>query len=908
MPGIFQRFSETAARFPDLIALQIKDEGSLRSFTFREVYERACSIGAYLTDAGTGKGDRVAIFSENCPEWGMAYLGIVSTGAVAVPLDAQYTKDEVKNLLKDSESRAIFTSRELLPAAEKASEGLNIKIIRLDEPLPENPPLSSSSRDVARNVSTDDLASLLYTSGTTGVPKGVMLTNGNLLSNADAIIESGIVAHDDHVLGILPLHHSYPFMVCFLVPIIAGGRVTYLNSLKGPDIVKTIREEGITIVVGVPQLFALMRKGILGKIYSLSGLAGFITRGLFVVSRGVRKGAGINIGKVVFKKVHREFGNTFRFFASGGARLDPAVLNDMEGLGFTIFEGYGLTETSPVATFNLPGRKKTGSVGRAIDQVEVKIENPDASGVGEIIIRGPNVMKGYYKRPDLTAEVIKSGSGFTPGRTRGTGASEERSDARAPDETVGWFHSGDLGYLDKEGFLFITGRSKEVIVLGSGKNIYPEDVESHYLQSPYIKEICVIGIPDTDHPGSFGGIKALIFPNLEKLSADGIANISEQIRWQIEKFSASLPSYKRISGFSILKEPLPRTHLGKIRRFMVRETELAGIQEEPPISDEDQRLMESDTAKVVLHALASITDKRISVNSNLELDLGIDSLGRVEIMAALETGLGVLIPQSFASEVTTVKDVILKTAEYTVGASGIEALKRPVSWGDILQKSPSEDMIERIGLKRGLISNASVRAAAWLFYLLTRLFLRLEIRGIENVPPEGGCIIAPNHASYIDGFLMAGVLRNRLPMLFAVGFRGLFQGRLMSRAARWGHIMRIDADSGLSESLQVSSYILREGAALCIFPEGGRSVDGRILPFKKGVGILARELNVAMIPTFIEGTLDVLPRGAWIPRLKKVTVTFGRPLTTEDIQGLDYQQIADRLRERVAALSVPFSR
>lgn len=893
MPGIFDRFSETAKRFENLPSLQMKGEVGLKSFTFRESSERAVGIGHYLSSIGIIKGDRVAIFSENCPEWGMAYLGIVSIGAVAVPLDAQYTKDEVENLLSDSESKAIFTSRALLPTVEEASTELSINIIRLDEPLPGNPPssyptghsypegINPFAKGGTEGVETNnDLASLLYTSGTTGLPKGVMLTHGNLISNADAIIESGIVAHDDHVLGILPLHHSYPFMVCFLVPIIAGGRVTYLNSLKGPDIVKTIREEGITIVVGVPQLFALMRKGILGKIYALSGLAGFITRGLFVVSRELRKRTGINIGKVIFKKVHREFGSTFRFFASGGARLDPAVAYDMEGLGFTIFEGYGLTETSPVTTFNLPGRKTTGSVGKVINQVEIRIENPDQAGVGEVLIKGPNVMKGYYRNPVATTEVVKEG----------------------------WFHSGDLGYLDKDGFLFITGRSKEVIVLGSGKNIYPEDVEGHYLQSPYIKEICVIGIPDPDHPGSFGGIKALIFPNLEKLSADGIANISEQIRWQIEKFSASLPSYKRISGFSILKEPLPRTHLGKIRRFMVRETELAGIQEEPPISDEDQRLMESDTAKVVLHALASITDKRISVSSSLELDLGIDSLGRVELMAALETGLGVPIPQSFASEVTTVKDVILKTAEYTVGASGIEALKRPVSWGDILQKSPSEDMIERIGLKRGVISNASVRAAAWSFYLLTRLFLRLEIRGIKNVPPEGGCIIAPNHASYIDGFLMAGVLRNRLPMLFAVGFRGLFQGRLMSRAARWGHIMRIDADSGLSESLQVSSYILREGAALCIFPEGGRSVDGRILPFKKGVGILAKELNVAMIPTYIEGTLDVLPRGAWIPRLKKVTVTFGRPLTTEDIQGLDYQQIADSLRERVVALSVPFSR
>ena len=875
MPGIFERFTETAKNFPDLICFQIKGEAEPRSLTFKEVHETAETLGSYLSKIGIKKGDRAAIFAENSPEWCTAYLGIVSIGGIAVPLDAQYTRDEVTNLLRDSESKAIFTSKSLLPTVQEASKDLKIDIIQLDEPIPENPPSSPFAKGGAEGVVADeDLASLLYTSGTTGVPKGVMLSHGNLLSNADALIRPGIVSHKDHVLCILPLHHSYPFMVCFLVPLLVGGRVTFLNSLKGPDIVKTIREGGITVMVGVPQLYSFMRKGILDKVRSIPGLKGMIVRALFLVSRKMRNATGVNIGKALFRKVHNEFGKTLRFFACGGARLDPSVAIDMEGLGFTLLEGYGLTETSPVATFNLPGKKKTGSVGRAVNQVEVKVEKPDQSGVGEIIIKGPNVMKGYYKRPDITEEVIRSG----------------------------WFHSGDLGVIDKDGFVFITGRSKEVIVLSSGKNIYPEDVENHFLDSPYIKEICVIGIADHEHPGSFSGIKALIFPNLEKLSADGIANISEQIRWQIEKFSASLPSYKRVSGFSILKEPLPRTHLGKIRRFMVREAEMVGVPEEPPISDEDQRLLESDTAKVVLHALASITDKRTSVNSNLELDLGIDSLGRVEFMAALETGLGVQIPQTFASEVATVRDVILRAIEYTTGASGVEALKRPVSWGEILQKSPSEDMTERIGLKRSVISNASVKAAAWSFYLLTRLFLRLEVKGIENVPPEGGCIVAPNHASYIDGFLMAGALRNRLPMLFAVGFRGLFQGPLLSRAARWGHIMRMDADSGLSESLQASSYILREGAALCIFPEGGRSVDGRILPFKKGVGILARELRVPLIPTYIEGTIDVLPRGKWLPRPKKVTVTFGKPLTPEDIQGLDYQQIADRLRERVVLL------
>ena len=867
--AIFERFTDTVECFPELVFLQMKEETGLKSLTFYKVHERAATIGRYLINMGIHRGDRVAIFAENSPEWCLAYLGIVSIGAVAVPLDAQYGRDEVENLLRDSESRAIFTSKNLLPLLNNASEGLGVRIISFDTPIPDSPPAEFPV------VSDDDLASLLYTSGTTGVPKGVMLTHENLLSNAEALLKPGVISHDDHVLSVLPLHHAYPFLVCFLMPSLVGGRVTFLNSLKGPEIMKTLREEEVTILVGVPQLYSLIHKGIMARIESLPGWKRLITRLMFIAARELRRSTGLNMGRVIFKKALREFGARLRFFASGGARLDPSVASDMEALGFTILEGYGLTETSPVAAFNLPGTKRIGSVGRAVGGVDVRIDNPDASGVGEVVIRGPNVMAGYYKNPTATAEAIREG----------------------------WFHSGDLGYLDSDGFLFITGRTKEVIVLSSGKNIYPEDAENHYLQSPYIKEICVIGIPDPLHPGSFEGIKALLLPNFEKISADGIANITEALRWEVEKLSAALPPYSRASDFGILKGPLPRTNLGKIKRFMAGEVESAVVTEELSLSDEEQRLLESNVGRVVLQALSFITERKVSPRSHLEMDLGIDSLGRVELMVALENGLGVPIPPSF-SEVTTVRDVILRAIEYTGGAGEIEALKRPVSWSEILRQSPPDNMIDRIRLKRerGVISNAILYLVLWVIYLAARVFLRLEVKGRENIPAEGACIIAPNHASYLDGFIVGAALRNRFMKLYAVGFRGYFRGAVTSRLARWGHIITIDANSGLSESLQASAYALREDMALIVFPEGGRSVDGRIMPFKKGVGILAGELKVPLIPAYIEGSVDVLPRGAWRPRLKKVRITFEAPLTPDDIGGLDYQRIADRLRE--SAISI----
>ncbi|MFA4916612.1 MAG: class I adenylate-forming enzyme family protein, partial [Syntrophales bacterium] len=233
---IFERFTETVGHSPELIFLQMKDETGIRSLTFSKAYEKALAIGYYLVNSGIAKGDRVAIFAENSPEWCIAYLGIVSIGAVAVPLDVQYRSGEVENLLRDSETRAVFTSKTLLPLLNEISKDLRSKIIFLDDPVPASPSTETP-------IIGDNIASLLYTSGTTGVPKGVMLTHGNLLSNADALIKPGLVSHKDHILSILPLHHAYPFMICFLVPALVGGRVTFLNSLKGPDIMKTIREE-----------------------------------------------------------------------------------------------------------------------------------------------------------------------------------------------------------------------------------------------------------------------------------------------------------------------------------------------------------------------------------------------------------------------------------------------------------------------------------------------------------------------------------------------------------------------------------------------------------------------------------------------------------------------------------------
>jgi len=629
---------EASKKNMDSIALEIEGRG----YTYKDIISSAKSIASFLSSKNIKKGDRVVIFSEGRPEWGIAYLGISFAGAEAVPVDIQLSKDEIKNLLQHSESKAIFTSEKSLknlpPLSPPLREGDEmagaIEVINLDSEeflkIIRHPCMNSFP-----SLNPDDIASLIYTSGTTGTPKGVMLTHRNLLSNAKSIIEANIIEKDDCILSILPLHHSYPFMTNFLAPLCIGGRVVYLESLKGPDILKTITEKGVTILIGVPQLFAMLRRGIIDKI---SGLPSLISRIFFLLMRlsgFIRDKTGINLGQFIFSSVHERFGKRLRFFASGGAKLDPEIFKDLNSLGFTVVEGYGLTETSPVISFNPLNKTKIGSVGVPLPEIEVKINNPDKDGTGEIIVRGPNVMKGYYKNPEETEKILKDG----------------------------WLYTGDLGYMDKNGYIYITGRAKEVVVLSSGKNIYPEEIEKHYLQSPLIKEVCVLGIEK--HTDVADELKAVIVPNTDYMKEHNIANFNEAVKWELNKLSMQLPAYKRIMGYEVSPAPLPRTTLGKLKRYAVKER-LKPEEKQPETPGEgviEEEVIESHTGQKIAAQIKKLTDKRpIRLDHNLELDLGIDSLKRVELLVALSSAFSMELPDTFGVDAYTVRDLRKRSA------------------------------------------------------------------------------------------------------------------------------------------------------------------------------------------------------------------------------------------------------
>jgi long-chain acyl-CoA synthetase len=881
-------FFKSAVGFKEKTAFNYFDQ-TWKTITYDELLRNAKGIASWLILHGIEKGDRIAIVSENRPEWGTAYLAISLSGAIAVPIDAQLGPDEIRNLLADSESKVLFhsakTEGNIRQAVSAIAYGRSLPVSLLSFDSPElKEALKTKESGRYPEISEEDVASIIYTSGTTGKPKGVMLTHKNFCSDAYALIEAGILSNDDSVISVLPLHHTYPFLGNCLIPVFLGIPVTFPQSIKGPDLMATMREHGVTMLVSVPQLLELIRNGIFNKMKQLLGpVSGILFRLLKLCGR-LRRSYDINLGKIIFKSVHRALGPKFRFSACGGAKLDPEVMQDLEALGLTILEGYGLTETSPVVAFNPIEKRKPGSVGKPLPSAEIRIIDTerhaklDIMKEGEITIKGPMVMKGYYKNPQATAEVLKDG----------------------------WFYSGDLGYIDKDGYVFITGRLKEVIVLGSGKNIYPDEVEKQYLGIPLIKELCVTGVEDK---GVVESLHAIVVPDFEYAKKTQIANLQETLKWEINAVSLRMPQYMRIRGYTLSSDPLPRTPLGKLRRFMVKDL-MKVKSEKLKIKSEDKNLLQDQTGRKVVECIKPLLKEQVPVQSadNLELDLGLDSLAKIELVVALEKVFAIKMPETFIAEIQTVDELIARLKEYSTGGTGV--IEKMPAWKDILTTEPSSDDMKKIGVHHNAFSRLLIFKGLLLVKITSKIFFRLKSRGLGNIPEKGPYIITPNHVSYLDAFIVvSGMPTNIFKNLYTLGIQKYFAGRVGEAFARLANVIPIDQELYLNKALQMSSYVLRNGKSMLVFPEGGRSFDGDLMDFKKGVGILSMELNIPAIPVYIKGAFEALPRTAAWPRFGKIKVIFGKPLYPSDLdmskkpEGMDeYQFFANELKDRVRRL------
>jgi long-chain acyl-CoA synthetase len=861
---IHKLFSQIAQRFADRVALQIREDSHWRRFTYKEVDVLARKIGAFLTRQGYRKGDCAALILENSPEWAIIYLGIMYAQLTCVAIDYELSEAELDGIFRDCKPLIAFTSDKILQKKINHTSYRRLKVITVDSPDFDKIKTGQYENILFPEVSSSDVASLIYTSGTTAMPKGVILTHYNFCSNFRSIEKVGVCSPKDNFLSILPLYHTYAFMVTLLVPLLMGAKVTYAKGFKPEDLAGIIKEANVTVLVGVPQLFSLIYRSIFEKIKKLPLFSRFL------------------IMPLIRQKVRNRFGRSLRLLVSGGARLESEVAKGLTRFGLKTIEGYGLTETSPVATLNPPERPKFGSVGKAIPDVQVKILNPDSSGIGEVLIKGPNVMQGYFKRPDLTARVISSD---------------------------GWFNSQDLGYIDSEGYLFLTGRKKDVIVLSSGKNIYPEELEEYYGKSPYIKEICVLEKIDERFGQKIKLLFAVVVPDFGYFRKQKVINIREKIRWELENMSSKLPPYKRIMGFMVTKEELPRTHLKKIKRYEVYQRYLGHVPleelERPEISEEDKRILDSEIAQKVIKYLSSQLNKKVDLHSHLEIDLGIDSLARVELGLGLESFLSINIPEEFIDDVLTVRELVVNIQRIVQGAEGALELpgeQKQKTWAEILNEQPPREVLEKIRITSGLLEKILTWAFKNLFECIFRLGWSLRINGKRLIPTDGPYVFCPSHASYLDGFvLFASVPLRCANNLFFIGHAKIFEHPLVKWAVKIARLISIDPVTHLTEALRAARFVLENKKLICVFPEAGRSIDNRVQEFKKGIGILAKELNVPLIPVYIKGSHFAWPRTRKIPRFYPLKITFGKPVFWQDLGG-DYETIARGLREEVLKL------
>lgn len=540
--------NRAANESPDAVALKYKRGGAWETTTFSELRERAWHVSEMLAELGVQAGDRVSIFRENSPEWFELYYGIMGLGAIAIPADAKLREMELSHILHDCGVSVVFCSAQHTEMFSELSDRLNElrSVVVLDatadhlatgqfgyEQMREK--VSTAALSDARafdqlNPAEDSAASFLYTSGTTGRPKGAVLTHRNFMANVESVTAELDVQTTDNFMLVLPLHHSFAFTTMLLLPVYAQCQVSFVESLK--TIQASMAECSPTALIAVPLLLEKMLGRIMDGIHSKK-LSSLMYR--------------FGLSKVVGRKVQAGLGGAVRVIISGAAPIHPSTLNAWGKLGFNILEGYGVTETAPVLTLNPFGAQRVGTVGPPITGVKIKIFEPNAAGTGEIIAYGENVMQGYYNNPEETDKVLIDG----------------------------WYHTGDLGFIDEKGYLVINGRKKNLVVNREGKNIYPEEVERQVLKSDYILECIVLGYRESaDEAGERVGLiivpDQVVFDAMEDQSGQRLSDqkIEELVISDVRKMLAELSNYKRPRKIEVRFDEFEKTTTQKIKRYL----------------------------------------------------------------------------------------------------------------------------------------------------------------------------------------------------------------------------------------------------------------------------------------------------------------------------------------------------
>lgn len=833
-------------------------------WSFRELAEHARAFACLLVRDGIRPGDNVLIYAENRPDWIAAALGVLCAGAVVSPVDAQFSDDDLAHVLCDSAARAIVTTPRLAPRIEMLAE--KRRLILLDEER-----IFATKTGDLPVVSPDDQAVLFYTSGTTGPPKGVPLTHRNIVSQFETIGQLDLVGSADRVLLPLPLHHVYPFVIGALAPLSLGLPLVLPFSLTGQQLLRALREGDVSVILGVPRLYSALLSGIEARVQKSGRIVRHVFELLSTFSGFLLTSLGIRAGKFLFRPLHEQFGEHLRLLLCGGSALEGDIATKLTSLGWELAIGYGLTETSPLLTMNLLEDFRRGSVGRAFPGAELRIGTD-----GEIQARGPNVFAGYRNLPQPTAEA------FTPD---------------------GWFRTGDLGYFDDEGFLFVNGRNSMLIKTAGGEKIQTEDVEAAYAKEPAIREIGVLE--------RGGKLVALIVPNRGVCGDD----VEAAVRAAIERVARTLPSYERMSDYAITSDILPHTRLGKIQRHHLagrfdaargRTAQSVAAAPMPleEMSGEDRALFEQPVTRQVWQLLVRKNpNKRLTPDTNLQFDLGVDSLEWLNLTLEIADASGVEITEEAIGRIDNVRDLLREALEAEEGAA-IDPVTQPFAILSEQQK--------RWLTPLGPLMNLTARGIYAFGRALTRALFHIRVDGWENLPRDRTWVMTPNHVSFLDAFILANTLRwPELRKTYWAGWTGIVSAnRVMRFLSRLGKILPVEPTRAARTALALGAITLRNGNNLVWFPEGGvsRLGQGELQEFKPGIGMLLERFAVAVVPVRICGTREALPPGAHFPHFYPVRIIIGKAQTVDDLArrghgDKPYQRIANALHDCVAELS-----
>ncbi len=895
-------FDASTYNFANRIAMQHHHGGITERYTYGELHKRAERAAGFLKVIGVATGRPVLLIGENRPQWGMAYFGILKAGGIGVPVDADSNIQQIVNVALSCRAHSIVISDATLEKlgtksgdslTEKLVEaGLQTRVVTFSQLF--TLALGTEVIDTVANENFDDpistslvaaakdgkpLASLIYTSGTTGTPKGVMLTHQNFTNLLASLNKMFKVNERDGFLSVLPLHHTFEFACGFLMPLSRGSTITYMHEISGDELNSALTSTRVTALIGVPALWQLLHRRVEQKIDDAPAPVRVVFDNLLELNKTLRDRFGINLGPSLFGVVHQGFGGRIKYLISGGAALPENVLKAFYGMGFDLYEGYGLTEAAPVLTVNAPMHGfHPGSVGRALPGIEVDIKDPNIEGVGEVIARGPNVMLGYLGLEDETQKAVKDG----------------------------WLYTGDLGRIDSKGRLTIVGREKEVIITSGGKNVYPDELEELYAACPHVEEFSIVGVPDGN--GS-ERVACLIRPKLDESVGleeitENLAEVRSAIREWLRVEGSRVASHNRLQIIRFWDEEFPRTSTLKIKRRDVIQIleRLMSAEEQTSLSTD----IEDTTWSWLDKALGKLSDfdpARIHNGTHFQDDLGFDSLMVIELSSILETR-GFHIVSDKLTQLQTVGELQNLLSGNATDAS--TALVRV--------STSTSTKVEEFSVHPSLARFAKQSLHSSQMRAYSNLF-NVEVFGRANLPHHNpNLIVVANHSSHLDMGLVKYALGDYGADIRALAAADYFFRNKARKTffKNFTNLLPVERSGSLETSLGAAHEALRRGEMLLMFPEGTRSTDGKLRPFRRGLGYLVDSQIIDILPLYIEGTHRALPKGQKLPSptSRNLKVYIGKVISAHELKretkGMSpsecYDHISTRAHDAVAAL------